>query len=236
MGTEISNAGNGIPAPQGAQTPGLTPNKLGGVLPTPDGDASLDEISKQLADEKAKREKLDNDINQLKSSFDKRLQADRQEWADKYNAIQEERDALIKQGLDEQGQLEYDLKRANELREQAERDAQQYKLQMERQQQETADFYGWYNEFSRWGIPDDQLDKTSLDSLYQSGMAYVAQFMQGQAMPPGAPQQRVHTTTGTSQTAVDYWTFVKENYGGNEEAMWSDPAFDPTQHFPGLQG
>ena len=246
----ISTPGNGAQVSQETLNAGQVPHKLGGTQTEPQGDESLEATLAELKQAKEAREKLENDLNRMKSSLQSQLSQEKNRWAEERQLLEAERDELLKKGLDAEGQLQYDLQREREKRKNAEALAAQRQQDFLRVQEEQANYNAWYAKFTgEMGIPDSALDKSSLDAMYQSGMNYVAQKMQEMnnpatppatppQTPPGTPPQQphqVHVQGGQGASGyVDFNTYVNEHYDGNEDAMFSDPNFDPHTVFPGM--
>jgi len=148
---------------------GVSPESEQGEQPTGEmAQAGAEDVEKLRAELEAERQRsqtLEQDINRLRSSLDRRLHETTQEYEARVREAEERWAQAAMANMDEQERMEFQLQLARERAARLEEQTRQYE-DMLRATQAMNQYAQWY---MRQGVPLDNLDFSSPDALIESG-------------------------------------------------------------------
>jgi hypothetical protein len=186
------------------------------------GQPSIEELQAELDKREKALEKATQDINSLKSSYQRREGETKAEYDNRMQAMQTELDGLRTAGLDETGKLKYELQRRQEQLTEAEKRAQA----AEARAQDAADSEQWGLYFKDFEIDFRELEGATLQERISAGLNIIRdQRLEGGTAPKKQPVKgkqpleapEVVTETPREATHKETWPELIQKYKvGNE--------------------
>lgn len=192
---------------------------------TPPADAESAAMAARQAELENQVLKTTEDLNRIKSTFQRREAEQQREWADREKAYQIELERLRVSGMDEEQRKAYEASASSRRLQELE----QQMNALQEQKAQTDAMLKAQNWFLTQGVPADRLNLDGgYEEMWNSGMEYLtSELHRLRTQPPATstpaqprPAQQappVVTTTATPAYTGPTWADLVKTYGSEEE-------------------